>query len=100
MDSCNEEDITIDGDLNIETQLLSNPFFGILPWEYSDLTTMDTVCSEAEMVCNDSVPSVAILRLIYIKLRSFKLIHDSNRRIALKRMPVVVTVTSTAAATL
>lgn len=67
MDSCNEENITIDGDLNIETQLLCNPFLGILPLEYSDLSDMDTVCAEAEMVGHDSLPSVAILLLIDIK---------------------------------
>lgn len=98
MDSCNEEDITIDGDLNIESQLLCNPFFGILPLEYSDSADMDTVCVEAEMEGHDSVPSVAILRLIDIKLRNFKLIHDSNRRIVLKRMPEgLATTTATAA---
>lgn len=58
------EDITIDDDLNIETLLMSNPFFGILPLEHSDLNNLAMDRVEEEMACCDSDRPSAILTVI------------------------------------
>lgn len=94
MDLC-KEDITIDGESNIETQLMVNPFFGIMPLAYSDLFDIETVCEDVEMANCDSEQVAANLMVIAIKRLWFKqfeelqkLIHESNHRIgSQKKLP-------------
>lgn len=74
MDSC-KEDITIDGELNMGTQLLCDPFFGILPLEYSELLDIDTMRTESEMMdrCSDTVTT--ILKVFAIKATVLQIVR-------------------------